>query len=276
MTWGADPVVITVAPTGAEVTRELTPYLPVTPEEIAKEVARSVGEGASVVHIHARTDDGRPTTDPEVLRAIKEAILERCEVVIGMSTGAQVGMHEDTRTRVLDAAPEMASLNCGSMNFGEDVFDNPPSLIRALAKRMQRDGVRPECEIYDLGMLGTVRQLMEEGLFDDSPVYNFVLGVRGGAAATLENLLTLLHNCPAPGVWNVTGVGRNQLPLTTVACAIGGNMRVGFEDNIFYRQGELAKSNAELVARARRIAEELGRPVATVGQARQILGVTRV
>lgn len=276
MSWSTDPVVITVAPTGAEVTRELTPYLPVTPEEIADEVARSVGEGASAVHIHARTDDGRPTTDPRVLRAIKEAIVERCEVVIGMSTGAEVGMREEERTRVLDAAPEIASLNCGSMNFGDDVFDNSPSLIRALATRMRADGIRAELEIYDLGMLDTAGRLIDEGLVDDPPLYNLVIGVRGGAAATPENLLALLHNRPRPGEWTVTGVGRNQLPLTTIACAMGGHMRVGFEDNIFYRKGQLAKSNAELVGRARRIAEELGRPVATVEQARRILGVSRV
>jgi 3-keto-5-aminohexanoate cleavage enzyme len=273
MSWSTDPVVITVAPTGAEVTRAQNPHLPITPEEIAREVARSAAEGASAVHIHARLDDGQPTTDPEVLRRIAELIRERCDVVIGMSTGAQVGMSHDERLRVLDAAPEIASLNCGSLNFGNEIFDNDPALIEALAKRMQADGIRPELETYDLGMLATAGRLAEAGLLSGPPLYNFVMGVPGGVPASPENLLAMLHNRPRPGPWTVTGIGRHQLPLTTLACAMGGHMRVGFEDNIYYRRGQLATSNAELVARARRLAGELGRPVATPGEARRILGV---
>jgi 3-keto-5-aminohexanoate cleavage enzyme len=274
MSWSTDPVVITVAPTGAEVTREDNPKVPYTPEEVAEEVVRSAEEGASVVHIHARTDDGRPTTDPGVLRRIRDLIRERSDIVIGMSTGAEVGMSHDERIRVLDAGPEIASLNTGSMNFGDELFDNPPDLIEALAKRMAADGVRPELEIYDLGMLGAVAGLLDRGLVAEPPLYNFVMGVPGGIPASAENLLAFLQNRPRPGPWTVTGVGRHQLPLTTLACAIGGHMRVGFEDNVSYRRGQPAGSNAELVARARRIAEELGRPAATPAQAREILGVS--
>jgi 3-keto-5-aminohexanoate cleavage enzyme len=273
MSWATDPVVITVAPTGAEVTRDDNPNVPYTPEEIAEEVGRSAGEGASVVHIHARTDDGRPTTDPDVLRRIRDLIRERTDIVIGMSTGAEVGMSHEERIRVLDTEPEIASLNTGSMNFGDEVFDNPPDLIEALAKRMAADGVRPELEVYDLGMLGAVARLLDRGLVSEPPLYNFVMGVPGGIPASPENLLAMLHNRPAAGPWTVTGVGRHQLPLTTLACAMGGHMRVGFEDNVSYRRGEPAESNAQLVARARRIAEELGRPVATPAQAREALGV---
>jgi 3-keto-5-aminohexanoate cleavage enzyme len=274
MSWSTEPVVITVAPTGAEVTREDNPAVPYTPEEIAEEVVRSADEGASVVHIHARTDDGRPTTEPDVLRRIRDLIRDRTDIVIGMSTGAEVGMSHEERIRVLDAEPEVASLNTGSMNFGDELFDNPPDLIEALAKRMAADGVRPELEVYDVGMVGTVARLLERGLVQDLPLYNFVLGVPGGIPGSAENLLALLHNRPRPGPWTVTGVGRHQLPLTTMACAIGGNMRVGFEDNVYYRRGELATSNAQLVARARRIAEELGRPVASPEEARRILGIS--
>jgi 3-keto-5-aminohexanoate cleavage enzyme len=160
------------------------------------------------------------------------------------------------------------------MNFGDELFDNPPDLIEALAKRMAADGVRPELEIYDLGMLGAVAGLLDRGLVAEPPLYNFVMGVPGGIPASAENLLALLYNRPRPGPWTVTGVGRHQLPLTTLACAIGGHMRVGFEDNVSYRRGQPAGSNAELVARARRIAEELGRPAATPAQAREILGVS--
>lgn len=273
MSWSTDPVVITVAPTGAEVTRRDNPNLPITPQEIAEEVARSADEGASVVHIHARTDDGRPTTDPGVLRRIRDLIAERTDVVIGMSTGAEVGMSHDERIRVLDAEPQIASLNCGSMNFGDEIFDNHPSLIEALATRMRAQGVRPELEAYDLGMLATAGRLLERGLLDEPPLYNMVMGVPGGIAATSGNLLAMLENRPRPGPWSVTGVGRHQLPLTTLACVLGGHMRVGFEDNVSYRRGEPATSNAQLVARARRIAEELGRPVATPEEARRILGV---
>lgn len=275
MTWSTDPVVIIVAPTGAEVTREQNPHLPITPEEIADEVASSASEGASVVHIHARLNDGRPTADPNVLRRIADLIRERCDVVIGMSTGAEVGMSQEERIKVLDARPEIASLNCGSMNFDNEIFDNSPALIEALAKRMQAEGIRPELETYDLGMLATVGRLIGLGLLDEPPLYNFVMGVRGGVAANPENLLAMLRERPRLGQWTVTGIGRHQLPLMTLACAMGGHMRVGFEDNIYYRKGELATSNAELVARARRIAEELGRPVATPDQAREILGVAR-
>jgi 3-keto-5-aminohexanoate cleavage enzyme len=273
MSWSANPVVITVAPTGAEVTREQQPNLPITPREIADEVVRAAGEGASLVHIHARRDDGRPTTDVAVLRSIADLIRKECDIVIGMSTGAEVGMSEDERVRVLDAEPEIASLNCGSMNFGDEIFDNSPHLIRALAERVRSDGVRPELEVYDLGMLATAGRLLDAKLIDGPPLYNFVMGVPGGIAATPENLLAMLNNRPLEGAWTATGVGRHQLPLTTLACAMGGHMRVGFEDNIYYRRGELATSNAQLVARARRIAEELGRPVATPEEARRILGV---
>jgi 3-keto-5-aminohexanoate cleavage enzyme len=192
-----------------------------------------------------------------------------------MSTGAEVGMSQEERIRVLDARPEIASLNCGSMNFDNEIFVNPPALIEALAKRMRAEGVRPELETYDLGMLATVGRLIDQGLLDEPPLYNFVMGVRGGVAASPENLLAMLRERPRLGPWTVTGIGRHQLPLTTLACAMGGHMRVGFEDNIYYRKGELATSNAQLVARARRIAEELGRPVATPDQARDILGVAR-
>jgi 3-keto-5-aminohexanoate cleavage enzyme len=273
MSWSANPVVITVAPTGAEVTREQQPNLPITPREIADEVVRAAGEGASLVHIHARRDDGRPTTDVAVLRSIADLIRKECDIVIGMSTGAEVGMSEEERVRVLDAEPEIASLNCGSMNFGDEIFDNSPHLIRALAERVRSDGVRPELEVYDLGMLATAGRLLDAKLIDGPPLYNFVMGVPGGIAATPENLLAMLNNRPLEGAWTATGVGRHQLPLTTLACAMGGHMRVGFEDNIYYRRGELATSNAQLVARARRIAEELGRPVATPEEARRILGV---
>jgi 3-keto-5-aminohexanoate cleavage enzyme len=274
VSWSTDPVVITVAPTGAEVTRDDNPHVPYAPQEIADEVVRAADEGASVVHIHARTDDGRPTTDPEVLRRIRDLIRERCDIVIGMSTGAEVGMSHEERLRVLDARPEVASLNTGSMNFGDQVFDNHPTLIEALAERMAADGIRPELEIYDLGMLGTAGRLLADGLVAVPPLYNFVLGVPGGIPGSAENLLALLRDRPSPGPWSVTGVGRNQLPLTTMACVLGGHMRVGFEDNVSYRKGEPAKSNADLVARARRIAEELGRPVASPEEARRILGVT--
>ncbi len=273
MSWSTDPVVITVAPTGAEVSRDQTPYLPIAPEEIADEVVRSVTEGAAVVHIHARRDDGRPTTEPDVLLRIRDLIRERVDVVINMSTGAEVGMSHYERIRVLDAEPEIASLNLGSMNFGDLVFDNHPDLIRALATRMRDEGIRPELEAYDVGMVSAAERLLSEGLLVEPLLYNFVMGVPGGIPATAENLLAMLANRPQPGPWTATGIARHELPLGTMATVLGGHVRVGFEDNIYLRRGELAQSNADLVARARRISEELGRRVATPDEARQILGV---
>jgi 3-keto-5-aminohexanoate cleavage enzyme len=273
VSWSTDPVVITVAPSGAEVTRDQTPYLPVTPEEIADEVVRSAAEGAAVVHIHARGDDGRPSTEPDVLRRIRDLIRERVDVVINMSTGAEVGMTHHDRIRVLDAEPEIASLNLGSMNFGDLLFDNPPDLIRALATRMRDERVRPELEAYDVGMVATAERLLAEELLVEPLLYNFVMGVPGGIPPTAANLLTMLANRPQPGPWTATGIARHELPLGTLATVLGGHVRVGFEDNIYLRRGELAKSNADLVTRARRIAEELERPVATPDEARRILGV---
>jgi 3-keto-5-aminohexanoate cleavage enzyme len=275
MSWSADSLVITVAPTGAEVTRDHTPYLPITPEEIAEEVVRSVHEGASMVHIHARDPDGRPTTDPDVLRRIRDLICGRVDVVINMSTGAEVGMSHEERIQVLDAGPEIASLNLGSMNFGDLLFDNPPVLIETLAKRMLAEGIRPELEIYDVGMLATAGRLVAAGLLEEPLLYNFVMGVPGGIAASADNLMALLANLPRPGTWTATGIARDELPLGTFAAVLGGHVRVGFEDNIYYRRGELATSNAQLVARARRIGEELGRHIATAKEARRILGVSR-
>jgi 3-keto-5-aminohexanoate cleavage enzyme len=195
------------------------------------------------------------------------------DVVINMSTGAEVGMSHQERIRVLDAEPEIASLNLGSMNFGNLLFDNHPDLIRALATRMRDGGIRPELEAYDIGMVATAERLLGEGLLAEPLLYNFVMGVPGGIPATAENLLAMLANRPRPGPWTATGIARHQLPLGTLATVLGGHVRVGFEDNIYLRRGELAKSNADLVARARRIAEELGRPVATPEQARTILAV---
>lgn len=273
-----DALVITVAPTGAEVSRNHTPYLPITPDEIADEVARSVQAGAAMAHLHARLSDGRPTTAPGVLHEIVAKIRERADdVIINVSTGAAVGMGLQERARVLSIEAEVASLNMGSVNFGDEVFDNSLPAIRELARRMTERRISPELEIYELGMLRTVQLLLEGGVLSPPLRYNFVLGTASGAPArpeVLDLMLSLRESEDSP--WFATGIGRHQLSVAAHSILRGGHVRVGFEDNIFWSRGRLARSNAELVERAVRVAELLGRRVVGPKEARAVLRLNPV
>lgn len=268
-----EKLIITAALTGAEVTREQQPALPVTPQEIAIAAHECALAGASIVHVHARNADGSPTQDKEVYRQIIQAVRARCDVIVQVSTGGAVGMTPQERLAPVALAPEMATLSMGSVNFGGDVFTNHPADMEVFAQALREHGVKPELEIFDSGMLGTACRWLKKGLIDGPLHFDLVLGIPGGMAATPEALLYLKSQLPPQASWSVAGIGAAQLSLGTLAILFGGHVRVGFEDNIYFRKGELASSNAQLVARIARISGELGRAVATPDQARAILGL---
>jgi len=265
---------ITCAITGGETTRESRPNLPITPEEQAIAAEACVKAGASVIHLHVRDEAGKPSQDIERFRATIQAIKKRVpDVIIQISTGGAVGESIDNRAKPLTLKPEMASLNLGTLNFGDDVFYNHPKDIVGLAERIYQNDIIPELEIYEMGMLESAFRYVKKGILKPPFHYQFVLGVPGGMSGELENLLHLVRAVPAGAHWGVAGGGRFQRPLATPAVLLGGHVRVGFEDNIYYKKGVLAPSNAQLVERIKRLADELGREVATPAQARALIGV---
>ena len=270
-----DPLIITVAPVGAELTPDQTPHLAVTPRQLAG-VARKIRDaGASIVHVHCRNDDGSNTHDVARFRAAYEEIRGASDLIVQFSTGGAIGMTPEERASVLELRPEMATLTCGTVNFGDDVFENSFPIMRGILKKMHEFGVKPELEIFDKGHLANARRLEKEGLLSFPQHVDFVLGVPGGLDATVQNLTDLVDALPQGCTWSVAGIGRMQTPMAMAALAMGGHVRVGLEDNIYYSKGRLA-TNEELVARVVRLANELGRPVATPDQARELLGLRKL
>lgn len=272
------PMVITAAMVGAETTREQTPYLPITPEEIAEDAAKCREAGAAMVHLHVRTPEGKPSQDTELFRAAIRAIRKKCDVLIQVSTGGAVGMNVDERCGALKLVgkdrPDMATLSTGTVNFGPDVFWNPRPLIRDIAKRISSIGLKPEIECFDVGMIDEARALEKEGCIHFPAHFDFVLGVGGALAASPEALNFMRSYIPEGSTWTCAAMGRHQLSFVELSAAWGGNARVGLEDNIYLSKGVLAKGNFELVAEAARRASERGRVPATPAQAREILRLT--
>ncbi|MEW6624743.1 MAG: 3-keto-5-aminohexanoate cleavage protein [Bacillota bacterium] len=269
-----EKLIITAAINGAEVTKEQQPYLPITPEEIAREAAACREAGVSIIHLHVRDAQGKPTQDKEHFRAAIEAIKASApDVIIQTSTGGAVGMKPEERLQPVSLAPEMATLTTGTVNFGDDVFYNPPRDVEKFAAYMKEMGVKPEIEVFDVGMINNALMLVKKGLLNMPLHFDLVMGVPGAIPATPKNLLHLVEQLPEGSTWTVAGIGRAQLPLGTMAIVLGGHVRVGFEDNIYYTKGVLAKSNGELAARIARVAGELGREVASPDEARKILGL---
>ena len=263
---------------GAEVTREQTPYLPVTPAEIGVAAAEAAAAGAGIVHLHVRDDQGRPTQAADRFAAAIAEIRSRCDVIVQVSTGGAVGMTPEERLQPVtalpdDLRPDMASLTTGSCNFGPDVFLNPTAEVELFAAAMRERGIKPEVEVFEGGMVANALALIERELLDLPVHFDFVLGVPGALPATAANLIHLVNSLPAGSTWSVCGIGRHQLPMGMLGLVLGGHVRTGLEDNIFYRRGELASSSAQLVARIARLAEELGRPVASAAEARGLLGL---
>ncbi len=268
------PLIITVAPTGAELTVDQTPHLPITPKQLGAVAAKAQEAGASIIHVHCRDDDGTNTHSVERFAAALEEIRANSDLIVQFSTGGAIGMTPEERRAPLRLRPEMASLTCGTVNFGEHIFENSFAIMRGLLLEMKMYDVRPELEIFDKGHLSNARRLEQEGVLQLPQHVNFVLGVPGGLDATVHNLSDLVDNLPAGCTWSASGIGRGQLPMSVVAIAMGGHVRVGLEDNIYYSRGRLA-TNEELVARVRRLAAEAGREVCTPNEARTILRLRR-
>lgn len=271
-----DKLIITAALTGAELTRTQQPALPTTPEEVAQAAWECAQAGAAIVHVHARRADGSSTQEAAVYRSIIEAVRARCDVIVQVSTGGAVGMTAQERIAPLALRPEMATLTMGSVNFGDGVFLNPPPDIEHFLHTMRSHGVVPEFEVFDAGMLAALARWVAKGVVAAPGHIDFVLGVPGGMPGTPEALMYLRSQLPAGFSWSVAGIGAAQLPMTTLAIVLGGHVRVGFEDNILLRRGELAGSNAQFVQRAAAMARLLDRPLATPDEARSMLGLRAV
>lgn len=267
------PLVITCALVGAELNRGIYPTLPITPLEIAIAAEEAVKAGATIIHLHVRDREGNPTQSMDVFREASRQIHDRCDCILQYSTGGAVGTPLAERCEPLALKPEMATLSMGTMNFGTEIYENSEETITTIAGKIQEHGILPELEIFDYGMLESVDRFLTGNIIPKRFHVDFVLGIPGGMAATARNLVLLVDRLKENQSWSVAAVGRYQLPLTTQAITMGGHIRVGIEDNIYYRKGELATSNGQLVARMVRIAEELERPVATVAEARDILGL---
>src|SRR5579872_4196226 len=267
-----EPLVITCAPVGAEVRPDQTPYLPYTPQLLG-ETARAIREaGASIIHVHCRNDDGTNTHSVERFREAQDSIRAQSDLIVQFSTGGAIGMTPEERAAVLELRPEMATLTCGSVNFGNDIFENSFPIMRGILKKMNEYGVRPELEIFDKGHIANARRLARERLLSFPQHVDLVLGVPGGLEATVQNLADLVDDLPEGCTWSVAGIGKQQLPMAMTAIAMGGHVRVGLEDNLYYDRGQLAR-NEDLVARIARIAAEAGRAVATPERARKMLGL---
>ncbi|MBI4924655.1 MAG: 3-keto-5-aminohexanoate cleavage protein [Bdellovibrio sp.] len=270
-----NPLIITCAITGAETTKKDQSPVPITPKEQALAAKAAVMAGASIIHLHVRENDGTPSQQverfAEAIGAIKKEVND---VIIQISTGGALGENIENRARPLQLKPEMASLNLGTMNFGDNIFYNHPKDIEILAKKIYENEILPELEVYEAGMLESAFRLCKKGILKDPMHFQFVLGVPGGMSGDVRNLLHLVSLLPPNVGWAVAGIGRYELPLAIHAILLGGHVRVGFEDNIYYSKGMLAESNAQLVERVVRIAKETGREVATPQLARKLLGIS--
>lgn len=268
-----EKLIITAAITGAELDKSKCAVLPITPEEQGQAAAEAVEAGASVIHLHVRDDSGKPSQELAHFRRTVEAIRKACRTmpIIQFSTGGAVGEPMEKRLLPLQLKPDMGSFNLGTINFGEDIFVNTFAEMRALSAEFQKQGVIPEFEIYDAGHLDNLRKMIKEGVVKPPYHCQFVLGVPGALAGDAAALTFLVNYLPPESTWGVAGIGRYQLPLAVHAIMMGGQVRVGLEDNVFYAKGVPAKSNAELVSRIVRIAKEVGREVATIAEARAAL-----
>jgi 3-keto-5-aminohexanoate cleavage enzyme len=286
----ADPVVISCSISGVVANREQCPAIPYTPEEYAAEARRAIDEGASQLHIHARKPDGTPSYEVEDFRAITEAIVaEVGDVIVNYSTGA-VGIPIEKRIEYLRALrPDVAALNMSSMNYAKyssrrkdfvfkAVFENSFDTIIEFLTTMRELGIKPEHECFDAGHVANLDPLIDMGLLDRSPLQiSLVMGVNGGIRPTARNVGFMADQIPGgpegPNQWQTIGISRDQWKLLAAALALGGNVRAGVEDNLYLPNGEMAKSNGELIAKARQMAEDVGRRAATVAEARELLGV---
>jgi 3-keto-5-aminohexanoate cleavage enzyme len=286
-----DPCVVTCSISGAVASRDQCPAIPYTPEDYAAEAKRAVDEGCSMIHIHARTPAGVPSYEVEDFRAITQAILGAVDdVIVNYSTGA-IGVPIEKRVAYLrELRPDVAALNMGSMNYAKysarrkdfvfkAVFENSFDTIIAFLEAMNELEIRPEHECFDSGHVANLDPLIDMGLLSEPLQIDCVMGVNGGIRPTPKNLVHMSEQVPGgpegPNNWGVIGISREQWRLVAAAASLGGNVRVGLEDNFYLPDGEMARSNGDLIARARRMVEDTGRRVASVAEARELLGTPR-
>lgn len=270
-----EKLIITAAICGAEVTKEHNIAVPYTVEEIGREAELAYKAGASIIHLHVRNDDGTPTQNRDRFALCMEEIRKRCpDAIIQPSTGGAVGMSVDERLQPVDLKPEMATLDCGTCNFGGDeIFVNTENMIIAFAHKMNELGIKPEIECFDKGMVDTAVRMANKGTIKTPMHFNFVLGVNGGMSASPRDVTYMVDSLPKGSTFTVTGIGRHEFNMAVMAIIMGGHVRVGFEDNVYIDKGVPAKSNGELVERVVRLAKELGREIATPNEARKILNI---
>ena len=262
-------IVITCACTGAETSKELQPALPITPDEVAKTAEECRAAGAAILHLHVRDEKGKATQSVKRFKEAIDAIRRKSDIVIELTTGGAVGDTAEERLRpVAELEPEMASLDCGTVNFGDEYIVNDLPTMRAFAAEFKRRGVRATLECFDLGHVYASHFLIKEGLLEAPYHYGFVLNVPAAAPYSVENLSAFIRALPAGADYTVMGIGRASLPAQFGAIANGAWIRVGFEDNVYYSKGVLAKSNAQFVERAVRIAHEAGLAPATPDEVR--------
>jgi uncharacterized protein (DUF849 family) len=266
---------ITVAPTGAESDKADVPALPVTVDELVRTARDCAAAGAAMIHIHVRDSDARPTLDLGYVREVVTAVREATDLVVQVSSGGAVTDSAEARVAVLESDPDSASLTCGTVNFGTDVFLNPWDLIERLFLAMRERAIVPEFEIFDLGQLATLRRLLDtHGLpYGDHVHCDLVMGVPGGMPASTRALVACVAELPEGATWSATGIGRGTMPVMLAALSAGGHLRVGMEDTLTFAPGQPVESNAQLVARAAALATIAMRPPLTPGEARAMLGI---
>lgn len=280
-----EKLILSAALTGAATTRRQCPYIPYTPKELAEEGKRALDAGASILHIHAREDDGRPSWRLEVFQAIKEEVRKLCpSVIINFSTGA-IGLTKEERMKhILPTKPDMAAFNMGSMNYAiyskkskkfyySGLFENTFDTLQYVVKVMNEAGTVPEMECFDTAHIRNAEPLRDMGLLPSNATYSLVMGVMGGIGATPENLMHQIRQVPDGSVWQVIGVSRKQWQMAAIACTMGGNFRVGLEDNFYLPNGEMAKSNGECAEWGVKLARMLGREIATIEETREMLNI---
>ena len=260
-------VIITAALTGPVATTADHPGLPVTPDQIAEAAAAAYSAGAAVAHVHVRDGQGLPTADIAIAREVMEKIAARCPILIQLSTGVGLTVPFADREKLVELRPRMATLNPCTMSFGSAEFRNPPKNVRRLAARMMELSVKAELEVYDSGHIDACLDLLKEGLLVEPLQFSVVMGVKGGMAATLDNLLHTVRRLPTGAVWQAIAIGRSNLDLTTIGIIMGGNARTGLEDTLYMTKGVFAPDNASLVSRLVGVCKALGRDVASPAEA---------
>lgn len=270
-------IIITVAVTGSSPTKEMNPTVPYTPKEIADAALESAKAGAAIAHIHVRDPKtGAPEFKKALFKEVLERIREKSDMIVNLTTSGLRLEGPDITTQRLEPVhlrPDMCSLDLGSMNFRDRVFNNPPQWSPKATKCMQENYVKPEIEVFEAGHISQALDLIKRGLVDAPPYFQLCMGVKWGIEASPENLLFMKSKLPRNALWSVLGTGNSQIPMITMGILLGGNIRVGFEDNIYIKKGVLAKNNAQMTDIAVDLAERLGRNVATAEEARKMLGI---